>query len=112
MIPSGYLPRRAGKSGRRVVAAFIATAFAQNDAAAARAQWRQVADQVRPKLPKLAFLLDAAEQDVATPVTASRSYRDTAILPKTQQTIARRAMARVAIQPPARRGWIASLRSR
>ena len=39
----------AGKNGRRVVAAFIATAFAQNDAAAARAQWRQVADQLRPK---------------------------------------------------------------
>jgi transposase-like protein len=30
----------AGKSGRRVVAAFIATAFAQNDAEAARNQWR------------------------------------------------------------------------
>ena len=44
----------AGKSGRRVVSAFIATAFAQDDAGAAKAQWRQVADQVRPKLPKLA----------------------------------------------------------
>jgi putative transposase len=39
----------AGKSGRRVVAAFIATAFAQDDAEAARAQWRQVSDQLRPK---------------------------------------------------------------
>lgn len=48
----------AGKQGRRVVSAFIATAFAQNDAAAAKAQWRQVADQVRPKVPKLASLLD------------------------------------------------------
>jgi putative transposase len=43
----------AGK-GRRVVSAFIATAFAQDDAEAARAQWRRVADQLRPKLPKLA----------------------------------------------------------
>src|SRR5579885_1424442 len=51
----------AGKSGRRVVSAFIATAFAQNDAQAARQQWRQVADQLRPKLPKLAALLDEAE---------------------------------------------------
>src|SRR5271155_3797491 len=33
----------AGKQGRRVVAAFIATAFAQEDAEMARAQWRQVA---------------------------------------------------------------------
>ena len=36
----------AGKSGRRVVSAFIATAFAQDDAGAAQAQWRQVADQL------------------------------------------------------------------
>ena len=32
----------AGKSGRRVVSAFIATAFAQDDAAMARTQWRSV----------------------------------------------------------------------
>ena len=39
----------AGKSDRRrVVSAFIATAFAQDHADAARAQCRQVADQVRP----------------------------------------------------------------
>jgi transposase-like protein len=41
----------AGKSGRRVVSAFIATAFAQDDAAAARAQWRKIADQLRSNLP-------------------------------------------------------------
>jgi putative transposase len=35
----------AGKNGRRVVAAFIATAFAQNDAEAAKSQWRKVADR-------------------------------------------------------------------
>ena len=40
----------AGRQGRRVVSAFIATAFAQNDAEAARMQWRRVADQLRPKL--------------------------------------------------------------
>ena len=54
----------AGRSGRRVVSAFIATAFAQDDAASARAQWRQVADQLRPKVPKLAALMDEAEPDV------------------------------------------------
>ncbi len=37
----------AGKSGRRVVAAFIATAFAQDDVTAAKTQWREVADQLR-----------------------------------------------------------------
>src|ERR1700749_4872490 len=54
----------AGRQGRGVAAAFIATAFAQNDAAAAKAQWRKVADQLRPKLPKLAAAMDEAEVDV------------------------------------------------
>jgi len=54
----------AGRSGRRVVSAFIATAFAQDDAEAASAQWRRVADQLRPKVPKLAALMDEAEPDV------------------------------------------------
>ena len=34
-------------------AAFIGTAFVQDDAEAASKQWRQVADQLRPKVPKL-----------------------------------------------------------
>jgi putative transposase len=54
----------AGRSGRRVVSAFIATAFAQHDAEAAKQQLRRVADQLRPKLPKLAALMDEAEPDV------------------------------------------------
>ena len=54
----------AGKHGRRVVAAFIATAFAQEDAEMARTQWPQVADQLRPKVAKLALLMDHAEADV------------------------------------------------
>jgi len=65
----------AGKSGRRVVAAFIATAFAQDTAAAAKTQWRQVADQVRPKLPKLATLLDEAEEDVLAYMTFPKEHR-------------------------------------
>ena len=65
----------AGKSGRRVVSAFIATAFAQDDAEAAKAQWRQVADQVRPKVPKLAALLDDAEQDVLAFMTFPKEHR-------------------------------------
>ncbi len=54
----------AGKSSRRVVSAFMATAFAQASAKAAKAQWRRVADQLRPKLPKLAGFMDEAEDDV------------------------------------------------
>ena len=54
----------AGKSSRRVVSAFIATAFAQDSAEAARTQWRKVADQLRSKLPRLAGFMDEAETDV------------------------------------------------
>jgi putative transposase len=54
----------AAKSDRRVVSAFIATAFAQDDAPAAKAQWRSIADQLRPKPPELASYLDEAETDV------------------------------------------------
>jgi transposase-like protein len=59
----------AGKSGRRVVSAFMSAAFAQDDAEAAKAQWRKVADQLRSKLPKLAGLLDEAETDVLAYMT-------------------------------------------
>ena len=65
----------AGKSGRRVVSAFIATAFAQDDAEAARTQWRRVADQLRPKLPKLAGFLDEAETDVLAYMTFPPQHR-------------------------------------
>jgi transposase-like protein len=54
----------AGKTQKRVVSAWVGTAFAQDDAAAARQQWRDVADQMRPRVPKLAGLLDQAEADV------------------------------------------------
>jgi transposase-like protein len=54
----------AGKSGRRLVSAFIATAFAQDKAKAASTRWRTVADQIRPKVPKPATLMDDAEHDV------------------------------------------------
>ena len=54
----------AGKTQRRIVSAWIGTAFAQDDAAAARKQWRDVADQVRPRVPRIATLMDDAEVDV------------------------------------------------
>jgi putative transposase len=65
----------AGRSGRRVVSAFIATAFAQDDAEAARTQWRRVADQLRPKVPKLATLMDEAETDVLAYMTFPAQHR-------------------------------------
>jgi transposase-like protein len=65
----------AGKQGRRVVAAFIGTAFAQDHAEAARTQWRQVADQLRPRVPKLAAMMDEAESDVLAYMSFPAAHR-------------------------------------
>ena len=65
----------AGKQGRRVVAAFIGTAFAQDDAAAAKTQWRLVADQLRQRVPKLAAMMDDAEPDVLAHMSFPREHR-------------------------------------
>ncbi len=65
----------AGKSARRVVTAFMSAAFAQDTTDAAKGQWRKVADQVRPSLPKLAGLLDEAETDVLAYMTFPPAHR-------------------------------------
>jgi putative transposase len=65
----------AGRQGRRVVAAFIGTAFVQDDAEAASKQWRQVADQLRAKVPRLAALMDEAETDVLAFMTFPKDHR-------------------------------------
>ena len=65
----------AGRQGRRVVSAFVATAFAQDDADSAKAQWRQVADQLRPKAPRLAALMDEAEHDVLAYMSFPAAHR-------------------------------------
>ena len=58
-----------------MVSAFIATAFAQPDHAAASVQWRLVADQMRGKLPRLAALMDGAEEDVLAYMTFPQQHR-------------------------------------
>ncbi len=58
----------AGRQGRRVASAFIATAFAQETPEAASTQWRAVADQIRQKVPNLAAIMDEAEHDVLAPI--------------------------------------------
>ncbi|ANN61023.1 hypothetical protein BAE39_00015 [Mesorhizobium loti] len=65
----------AGKSGRRVVSAFIATAFVQETAEAASLQWRAVADQIRPKVPNLAAIMDEAQHDVLAYMSFPREHR-------------------------------------
>ena len=52
------------KGQQSVVAAALRQAFLQADQASARQIWRQVADQLRPRWPRLASLMDESEHDV------------------------------------------------
>ena len=65
----------AGRQDRRVVSAFVTTAFAPEDADSASAQWRQVTDQLRTKAPKLASIMDEAEHDVLAYMTFPAAHR-------------------------------------
>ena len=55
-----YVPKQAAQ----LVASTIRTVFAQPDAVSTHEQWRRVADGFRPRFPRLAALLDDAEDDV------------------------------------------------
>ena len=65
----------AGKSQRRIISAWIGTAYAEADAEGAKRQWRTVADQLRPKVPKLAALMDSAEEDVLAYMAFPAAHR-------------------------------------
>jgi transposase-like protein len=53
-----------GTKQRQMVAAAIRTAFTQETQDAAHQEWRAVADRLRERFPKLAQLMDEAEDDV------------------------------------------------
>jgi transposase-like protein len=55
---------RVPKGAQQMVAATIRTVFVQPDPAAAREQWRRVADSFRARFGRLAALLDEVEADV------------------------------------------------
>jgi transposase-like protein len=52
------------KVAQQMVGATIRTVFAQPDAHSAREQWRRVSDGFRSRFPRLAELMDEAEEDV------------------------------------------------
>src|SRR5215471_13280773 len=52
------------KSAQEMVGATIRTVFVQPDATSARKTWRTVADSFRPRFPRVAQLLDEAEDEV------------------------------------------------
>ena len=63
------------KGQHTMVAAAIRQAFLQPDAEAAHQTWRHVADQLRPRWPKLAALMDDSEHDVLTYITFPTQHR-------------------------------------
>jgi transposase-like protein len=63
------------KGQQTVVAAALRQAFLQADQAAARQVWRQVADQLRPRWPRLAALMDESEHDVLAYVGFPAQHR-------------------------------------
>jgi putative transposase len=59
---------------RRMVSALIATIFAQETETAARDQWRTVTDQLRERFPKIARVMDDAEDDVLAHMAFPREH--------------------------------------
>ena len=59
---------------RPAVVAMLKTIFAQETAEAAQAQWRQVAEALRERFPKLAELMDTAHEDVLAYMTFPREH--------------------------------------
>src|ERR687884_449249 len=66
-----YVP----KGQHTMVAAALRQAFLQPDAEAAHQTWRQVADQLRQRWPKLAALMDDSEHDVLAYMTFPFQHR-------------------------------------
>ena len=60
---------------RRMVSALIATIFAQEMEPAAREQWRTVTDQLRERFPKIARVMDDAEDDVLAHMSFPKEHR-------------------------------------
>ena len=59
---------------RPAAVAMLKTIFAQDTAEAAHAQWRQVADTLRERFPKLTELMDGARDDVLAYMTFPREH--------------------------------------
>jgi transposase-like protein len=83
------------KGQHTMVAAALRQAFLQPDQEAARQAWRQLADQLRPRWPKLSGLMDASEHDVlaymAFPVQHRAKLHSTNPLERLNKEVKRRA---------------------
>jgi len=85
------------KGQHTMVVAAIRQAFLQPDAEAAHQTWRHVADQLRPRWPKLAALMDDSEHDVlaymAFPFQHRTKLHSTNPLERLNKEVKRRADA-------------------
>jgi putative transposase len=83
------------KGQQTVVAAALRQAFLQADQEGARQIWRQVADQLRPRWPKLGTLMDESEHDVlaymAFPIQHRSKLHSTNPLERLNKEVKRRA---------------------
>jgi transposase-like protein len=83
------------KGQQTVVAAALRQAFFQADQDGARQVWRQVADQLRPRWPKLSALMDESEHDVlaymAFPAQHRAKLHSTNPLERLNKEVKRRA---------------------
>ncbi len=62
------------KSAAELAAASIRTVFAQPDTASGREQWRKVADGFRARFPRLADLMDGAEDEVLAYLSVPQAH--------------------------------------
>jgi transposase-like protein len=83
------------KGQHSMVAAALRQAFLQADQDAARQAWRQLADQLRPRWPRLAGLMDDSEHDVlaymAFPAQHRTKLHSTNPLERLNKEVKRRA---------------------
>jgi len=63
-----------GPKQRPAVVAMLKTIFAQETAEAAHQQWRQVADALRERFPKLAALMDGSREEVLAYMAFAREH--------------------------------------
>jgi transposase-like protein len=63
------------KAHQSMAAAALRQAFLQPDQAGARQTWRHVADQLRPRWPKLGALMDESEDDVLAYMAFPAAHR-------------------------------------
>src|SRR5215211_6040828 len=86
---------RVPKGQQTMVAAALRQAFLQPDAEGAHRLWRQMADQFRPRWPKLAALMDDSEHDVLAylgfPVQHRAKLHSTNPLERLNKEVKRRA---------------------